>query len=188
VPPRPERFACSGRRPADVRHDQAALAEHLDLIRARALTLPLAAAALAVAGCDLIDRGDNIVRGKALFIDNCGACHALDRAGTGGTAGPDLDAAFRRARADGLGADTIAGIVEQQILHPGPSSRMPAALVTGDDAENVAAYVAHAAAVPGEDQGRLGGGGLKTVSRRTSGIRPLTAAASAPWSWAVLAG
>jgi hypothetical protein len=58
--------------------------------------------------------------------------------------------------ADGLGADTIAGIVELQTLHPGMGSRMPAGLATGDDAENVAAYVAHAAAVPGEDQGGLG--------------------------------
>ena len=90
------------------------------------------------------------MRGKALFIDNCGACHALDRAGTAGSVGPDLDAAFRQARADGLGADTIAGIVERQILHPGP-----AGLVTGEDAENVAAYVAEVAAVPGEDRGRL---------------------------------
>jgi mono/diheme cytochrome c family protein len=119
------------------------------------LTAVLIAAA-ALTGCDIVDRGDNVVRGKELFIDNCGACHALDRAGTTGVVGPDLDAAFRRARVDGLGEDTIAGIVEQQILHPGPDSRMPAELVTGDDAENVAAYVAHAAAVPGEDQGRLG--------------------------------
>jgi mono/diheme cytochrome c family protein len=108
-----------------------------------------------LSGCDLVDRADNLVRGKALFIDNCGACHALDRAGTAGSVGPDLDAAFRRARADGLGADTIAGIVERQILHPGRRSQMPAGLVTGEDAENVAAYVAEVAAVPGEDRGRL---------------------------------
>ena len=96
-------------------------------------------AAAALTGCDLIDRGDTVVRGKELFIDNCGACHVLDRAGTTGVVGPDLDAAFRRARADGLGEDTIAGIVEQQILHPGPESQMPAGMVTGDDAVIVAA-------------------------------------------------
>jgi mono/diheme cytochrome c family protein len=140
--------------PADDPESAPCPGEHLDDIRARELTAALIAA-LALSGCDLVDRGDNLVRGKALFIDNCGACHALDRAGTAGSVGPDLDAAFRRARADGLGADTIAGIVERQILHPGRRSQMPAGLVTGEDAENVAAYVAEVAAVPGEDRGRL---------------------------------
>jgi mono/diheme cytochrome c family protein len=103
------------------------------------------------------------VNGKALFIEKCAACHALARAGTAGTVGPDLDAAFRRARADGFGADTIAGVVEQQIDHPRRGSRMPADLVTGDDAEDVAAYVAKVAAVPGQDGGRLAdvGGGRR---------------------------
>jgi mono/diheme cytochrome c family protein len=122
-----------------------------------------AAAALALGGCQLVDRGDNLVNGKALFIEKCAACHALARAGTAGTVGPDLDAAFRRARADGFGADTIAGVVEQQIDHPRRGSRMPADLVTGDDAEDVAAYVAKVAAVPGQDGGRLAdvGGGRR---------------------------
>lgn len=116
--------------------------------------LALVAAAFMLSGCEIIDRGNNVVNGKALFIENCGACHTLERAGTAGTVGPDLDAAFRRARADGLGADTIAGIVEQQILHPGRRSRMPAGLVTGQDAEDVAAYVGEVAAVPERDRGR----------------------------------
>ena len=115
----------------------------------------VAAAALALSGCELVDRGENLVNGKALFIEKCAACHTLARAGTAGTVGPDLDAAFRRARADGFGVDTIAGVVEQQIDHPRRGSRMPADLVTGDDAEDVAAYVAEVAAVPGRDRGRL---------------------------------
>jgi mono/diheme cytochrome c family protein len=119
------------------------------------------AAALAMAGCELMDAGDNELNGKALFVEKCGACHALDRAGTAGTIGPDLDAAFRRARADGLGQGTIAGIVEEQILHPRRGSRMPAGLVTGEDAEDVAAYVAMVAAVPGRDMGRLADVGVK---------------------------
>jgi mono/diheme cytochrome c family protein len=111
-------------------------------------------------GCGLSDAGVNEVNGKRLFVERCGSCHVLDRAGTAGRAGPDLDAAFRRARADGLGESTIAGIVEGQIAHPGKSSAMPADLVTGEDAEDVAAYVAQAAAAPGEDQGRLADVGL----------------------------
>jgi len=128
-----------------------------------------AGAALALSACEIVDRGDNVVNGKALFIEKCGACHALERAGTAGTVGPDLDAAFRRARADGLGAGTIAGVVEQQILHPGRRSRMPAMLVSGEDAEDVAAYVAEVAAVPGEDRGRLADVGQ--ISNGPPGLR-----------------
>jgi mono/diheme cytochrome c family protein len=118
-------------------------------------TASLLALALLLSGCELKDRGDNEVQGKALFVEHCGACHKLERAGTAGTVGPDLDAAFERARRDGVGESTIEGIVEAQIEHPGRNSRMPAGLVAGDDAENVAAYVAKVAAVPGRDTGKL---------------------------------
>jgi mono/diheme cytochrome c family protein len=146
--------------PYDIRRRSISAAGNVDGIRVGDLTGPpafagAAAVALALSACEVVDRGDNVVNGKALFIERCGACHALARAGTGGTIGPDLDAAFRRARADGLGADTIAGVVEKQILHPRRGSRMPAKLVTGDGAEDVAAYVAEVAAVPGRDSGRL---------------------------------
>ena len=121
----------------------------------RLRAVALAGLALLLSGCELKDRGDNEVQGKALFVEHCGACHALERAGTAGTVGPDLDAAFQRARRDGIGESAIEGIVEAQIEHPGRDSRMPAGLVTGEDAENVAAYVAQAAGVPGEDKGKL---------------------------------
>ncbi len=126
----------------------------------RGRTALLLALALLLGGCELKDRGDNEVQGKALFVEHCGACHMLERAGTAGTVGPDLDAAFQRARRDGVGESTIEGIVEAQIEHPGRNSRMPAGLVAGDDAENVAAYVAKVAAVPGQDTGKLADAGL----------------------------
>ncbi len=112
-------------------------------------------------GCGPVDAGQNEVNGKALFVEKCGSCHALERAGTAGTIGPDLDAAFRRARQDGRGQGTIAGVVEDQILHPRRGSRMPAGIVTGEDAEDVAAYVASAVAKPGEDTGQLAQVGAK---------------------------
>jgi uncharacterized cupredoxin-like copper-binding protein len=131
-------------------------------------TLALAAALVAAAvlgGCSLTDSGTNLVNGKQQFVENCGSCHTLARAGTTGVTGPNLDEAFQRARIDGFGQDTFEGVVHRQILHPalrpqidpktGQQTSMPAMLVTGEDAEDVAAYVAHAAAKPGEDSGAL---------------------------------
>jgi plastocyanin len=127
-----------------------------------ALLLPV------VAGGCAQGRGNqpDLVNGKELFIGEgtCGSCHTLGRAGTSGTQGPSLDGAFAQARRDGLGERTIAGVVEQQIAHPRKDSIMPANLVTGDDARDVAAYVAYAAGRPGEDQGALAAAGAAQQS------------------------
>ncbi len=116
-----------------------------------ALTLPLAAC-----GRDEPD----LSKGKAEFVEKCGSCHALARAGTAGTQGPSLDKAFQTALADGIDRDTVQGIVHDQILNPRKNSIMPADLVTGEDAHDVAAYVAFAAAKTGDDQGALASAGL----------------------------
>jgi mono/diheme cytochrome c family protein len=116
-----------------------------------------AAVALAVAACGR-DEPD-LTNGKALFVERCGNCHVLGRAGTAGETGPDLDAAFRSARAAGMDEETVEGIVEQQIAHP--VGKMPANRVTGDDARDVAAYVGFAAARSGEDEGALAQAGLE---------------------------
>jgi mono/diheme cytochrome c family protein len=110
---------------------------------------------LAVAGCGTSEKETNLVRGKQLFVERCGACHVLQRAGTKGTQGPDLDAAFAQSIKDGMNRDTIKGVVEDQTLYPGEGSKMPAKLVTGKDAHDVAAYVGESAAKPGEDTGDL---------------------------------
>ena len=102
----------------------------------------------------------DLVNGKRLFSQRCASCHVLERAEASGTIGPDLDAAFVTSRRDGLGADTIEGVVRGQIANPRASSAMPPALVKGADARDVAAYVASAAGRPGEDTGRLAGVGL----------------------------
>lgn len=119
----------------------------------------LAAAALGVAllaGCDLGEEAD-VERGRALFAQNCGACHALAEAGTAATIGPNLDATFADARASGMTDSTIAGVTRDQIANPhavreGNPLRdriaMPANIVTGQDAEDVAAYVGSVAGVP----------------------------------------
>jgi mono/diheme cytochrome c family protein len=111
-------------------------------------------AAAAVAGCGREDAPD-VVNGKRLFTGEgrCGSCHILARAGTGGTIGPNLDQAFLASRLDGLGERTIQDIVQGQIDEPLNDSLMPEDLVVGQDARDVAAYVAQAAGKPGEDPG-----------------------------------
>ena len=116
------------------------------------------AVALPLAACGREET--DLSNGKAQFVEKCGSCHALARAGTAGTQGPSLDAAFQTALADGIDRDTVEGVVHDQILHPRRNSIMPAGLVKGDDATDVAAYVGYAAARSGDDQGALATAGL----------------------------
>jgi plastocyanin len=136
-------------------------------------TAACAGLVFALAGCGGIHFAgddDNLVAGKQMFVEKCGACHVLERAGTKGTVGPNLDAAFQQAVKDGLGRDSIKGVVHRQIEIPNPRGIqagpekpdkpaprivMPKDLVTGKDALDVAAYVGYAAARPGKDTGAL---------------------------------
>lgn len=151
----------------------------LALSAAAVITLALVAAACGPTAGDEAD----LVNGKRLFIGEgtCGGCHILERAGTRGTQGPDLDAAFRNARENGMGESVIEGVVHEQIKYPSRSSIMKPDLVTGQDARDVAAYVAHAAAKPGEDTGQLatvgGGGGPGGLFASTCGSCHTLAAA-----------
>lgn len=116
----------------------------------------LAAASLLAAGCSNSGTKDSadVVAGKALFVEKCGSCHTLNRAGTKGTVGPNLDAAFQNARDEDQGDEAIRGVVLGQILYPSKGA-MPAKIVEGDDAQDIAAYVGQAAARPGKDAGLL---------------------------------
>lgn len=119
-------------------------------------TVAASAFVVGLAGCggdDLKGSRADVVHGKQLFVERCGACHTLARAGTRGTVGPDLDAAFAQSLSEGFGRSTVRGAVHEQILYP--NSRMPAKVVKGQSALDVAAYVAQAVAKPGEDEGAL---------------------------------
>jgi plastocyanin len=109
-----------------------------------------------MSGCGRSDSAD-LVNGKKLFIGKgtCGSCHTLQRAGTKGNQGPNLDAAFENARQHGFGDSVIEGVVKDQINTPRRGSIMPADLVTGNDRRDVAAYVAQVAGKPGQDTGLL---------------------------------
>jgi plastocyanin len=169
------------------------------MIGGRVRVALLAAVALTLlTGCQLKDDGDNLVNGKTLFVERCSSCHALARADARGTTGPSLDEAWQRSERDGLGRSTFEGIVHRQIVQPNqnPSvdpatgkevAPMPADLVTGEDAEDVAAYVASAAANPGEDTGRLATAGApqqEELARAEGGELELPAVPSGALAYA----
>ncbi len=93
----------------------------------------------------------DVDRGRQLFQASCRVCHSLADARAAGVFGPDLDllqpeaSTVRRAIDDG----------------PGP---MPDDLLTGDDADLVARYVAQ---VAGRQLDREGQGGSRGGARPT---------------------
>jgi plastocyanin len=134
-----------------------------------ALTAVTASAVLA--GCGNDSKAD-LVNGKTLFVERCGSCHTLARAGTDSPVGPDLDDAFRQSKHEGMG-DTIEGVVRRQIQLPSQdlSTRslvMPPDLVKGMDSRDVAAYVSFASALPGKDTGALAQAGTPKVPTRVA--------------------
>jgi mono/diheme cytochrome c family protein len=115
----------------------------------RLAVLLLALAALGVAGCGGGEtevtgmEGANTGKGKELFVQNCASCHALADAGTVATVGPNLDTALGWSCKQGFAEDTIYSVVLGQIDLAAPP--MPADIVTGQDAVDVAGYVASVA-------------------------------------------
>ncbi len=131
--------------------------------------------AFSAAGCELKDDGADLANGKKAFVEKCGACHVLERAGTTGVAGPNLDASFERSLSEGFGRSTVEGVVLRQIEQPNTTRQvdpktgklagsMPADLVKGETAEDVAAYVAFASARSGEDEGLLADIGVQKAA------------------------
>jgi mono/diheme cytochrome c family protein len=154
-------------------------------------------AIVALTGCELKDDGDNLVNGKELFVEHCARCHVLARAGATGVIGPDLDQAWQQSAKEGMGRSTYEGVVHQQILEPNRNPQvdpqtgremelMPPNLVTGEDAQDVAAYVASAAAQPGEDTGRLAdiGGGPEGTARAEGGVLSIPVGAGLTYEFA----
>jgi mono/diheme cytochrome c family protein len=84
-------------------------------------------------------------KGKQLFTATCGSCHTLADAGTTGKIGPDLDSAYFGDRIIGMKDSSFEALVRQQIDLADPP--MPRHLLKGQDADDVAAYVAKVAGV-----------------------------------------
>lgn len=116
------------------------------------------------------------VRGEAVFARSCATCHG--DGGSGGGVGPEL---VDR----GLGADQVAGVVAAG------RGVMPAGIVSGAEAADVAAYVAQisggvagAATTPGAPDPPTAAGRATFTGPRLSGLR-VQLDAPAPSNWTV---
>jgi cbb3-type cytochrome c oxidase subunit III len=134
----------------------------------------IAAVALLASGCGYggvapAASHPDVPNGQTLFLSTCGGCHALQAAGTSGNPAipaPDLDNAFAGARSEGFAESSIENVVLDQIrLGSGPiatytnpehgvkgltpQTPMPKGLLSGQDAIDVAAYVASVAGING---------------------------------------
>jgi cbb3-type cytochrome c oxidase subunit III len=127
--------------------------------------------------------------GKQLFQQQCAGCHALQAVGSSATIGPNLDDAFAQARADGFKESAIRNIVHDQIRFPGQyptagnnpnylKANMPANLVKGQDADDVAAFVAANAGTQGFAQAQLitGTNGKSIFQKKCASCHTLKAA------------
>jgi mono/diheme cytochrome c family protein len=148
-----------------------------------AVIAALVAIALISSGCGTSTADEQ--RGRVLFVQKCGVCHTMAQAGTTAQIGPNLDAAFAAARAAGETGATVEGVVKAQVEFPRPSNAdpavsMPADVVTGQDLEDVAAYVGRYAGVPGAAPPRVPGGPGAQVfaSNGCGGCHTLAAAGS----------
>jgi mono/diheme cytochrome c family protein len=143
----------------------------------------LAATVVAASGCGTTSA--DTTRGRTLFVQKCGVCHTLAEAGSTAQVGPNLDDAFAAARAAGEGGRTIEGIVKAQVEFPRPSNgnpaaSMPADVVSGQDLDDVAAYVGQYAGVPGAAPPTVpGGAGAQVFANNgCGGCHTLAAAGS----------
>jgi mono/diheme cytochrome c family protein len=140
-------------------------------LRTCAAGILVATSGLTVGACATEDTGEiDVVAGKQLFVEKCGSCHVLNRAGTKGATGPNLDEAFRQALKDGMDRSGIRGAVRSQINSPAIGSAMPADLVKGEQVDQVAAYVAEVVSRRGKDSGLLA-----TAVKQAGGGRPAVA-------------
>jgi cbb3-type cytochrome c oxidase subunit III len=115
--------------------------------------------------------------GQKLFTAKCAGCHVLNAAGSAGTVGPNLDDAFRPDKQQGFKESTVRDVVLVQIRQPSPP--MPANLVKGQDAQDVAAYVASVAGSGKEgakSPSQLGTDGKAIFSTECSSCHTLKAA------------
>jgi cbb3-type cytochrome c oxidase subunit III len=143
-------------------------------------------AALLAAGCGTggpAKGSPDVANGQKLFTSTgqCSACHTLAAAGSSGTIGPNLDDAFRADRQQGFDQGNIENVILDQIrLGSGEvtgGTPMPANLVKGQDAVDVAAYVASVAGTgPATSAAPVGNDGKAIFKADCSSCHTLSAA------------
>ena len=120
-----------------------------------AAALALGLGSLAVAGCGE-DGGADVAAGKQTFANLCASCHTLADSGRPpSNIGPNLDDAFRASRQAGMSDEQFSGLVKVWVDLAQPP--MPRKLATGQDLENVAAYVGEVAGTNAESPPRPAG-------------------------------
>jgi mono/diheme cytochrome c family protein len=136
----------------------------------------LAASACGTGG---LGAGGDTSNGQKLFVSKCGVCHVLAAAGTSGTTGPSLDAAFAEDVKEKYPKSSIRAVVLDQIRFA--ILPMPANLVKGQDAQDVATYVASVAGVNGAEAAPpavTGTNGEAIFKSKCAGCHTLAAAKS----------
>jgi cbb3-type cytochrome c oxidase subunit III len=137
----------------------------------------LAAAALLAGGCGTGGKasssGDQ-ANGQKLFTEKCAGCHVLAAAGAQGTLGPSLDDAFAGSKAEHFKLSTIQNVVLDQIREA--SAPMPKNLVKGQDAVDVAGYVAAVAGTGAKPPAQQATDGKSIFSANCSSCHTLKAA------------
>jgi mono/diheme cytochrome c family protein len=114
--------------------------------------LALGLGSLALGGCGE-DGAPDIAAGKQTFANLCASCHTLADSGKPpANIGPNLDDAFRASRQVGMSDEQFSGLVKVWIDLAQPP--MPRKLATGQDLDNVAAYVASVAGTDAESPPR----------------------------------
>lgn len=111
--------------------------------------------ALTASACGAVGRvttGDP-AHGKELFLQSanpsvpsCASCHTLADAGSTGTVGPNLDDAFSSDKQQGFSTQSMADLVRGQIAYP--EAPMPANLYSGQNADDIALYIAKCSGNP----------------------------------------
>jgi cbb3-type cytochrome c oxidase subunit III len=115
--------------------------------------------------------------GKKLFTEKCAGCHVLQAAGAQGTLGPNLDDAFAGSKREHFKESTIQNVVLDQIREA--SMPMPPNLVKGQDAVDVAGYVAAVAATNAKPPAQTATDGKSIFSTNCSSCHTLKAAGAA---------
>jgi mono/diheme cytochrome c family protein len=133
---------------------------------------------LLASGCGAVGRVTNgdPSHGKQLFQDpknQCTSCHTLADAGSTGTIGPNLDDAFQAVKQQGFTSQSMQDLIRGQIAYP--EKPMPANLLNGQDANDVASYIAKCAAVP-----QCGVTAAKAAATTTSSSGGGTSTSAAP--------